>query len=65
MNYQKSFYLITTITFLLITLLGAISFRFLNNQWQKSQQVDPEILAQYTISLEVQQFLDLVKKLKK
>jgi hypothetical protein len=35
------------------------------SQWQKSQEVDPEILAQYTISLEVEEFLDLVKRLKK
>ena len=65
MNYKKQFYIIIIFIFLLLILLGVISFRFLNSQWQKSQQVDPEILAQYTISLEVEQFLNLVKKLKR
>lgn len=64
-NYKKGLYLVLIIDFLLLALLGALSFRFLSEQLRKSQTVDPEILAQYEINLEVNQFFTLVKQLKK
>mgnify|MGYP001089166160 CR=1 FL=1 len=65
MNYKKIIQIILIIDFLLLTLLGVVSFRFLTDQLRRSQEMDPEILAQYEISLEINQFLDLVKRLKK
>lgn len=66
MNKQnKIFYLITVLDFLLLILLTFISLRFLVNKWQKAQAVNPEILAQYNITPEVDKFLQSVKKSKK
>ena len=65
MNYQKAFYLISIFTFLGLLLLTIISWRFLGGEWRKVQEVNPEILAQYNITLEVDKFIQLVKELKK
>jgi len=63
MDYRQNFYLVLIFDFLLLVLLGAISFRFLNLQMKTSQQVDPAILSQYTVSLELERLLELEKKL--
>ena len=64
MNYKKLIQIILIIDFLLLTLLGAMSFRFLTGQLRRSEEIDSEILAQYEINLEVSQFLNLVRQLK-
>jgi len=63
-NYKKLIQIILIIDFLLLTLLGAMSFRFLTGQLRRSEEIDSEILAQYEINLEVSQFLNLVRQLK-
>lgn len=65
MEYEQIYQVIVIISFLLLVLLGAVSFRFLNQQYCRSREVDPEVLAQYTVNLEVEQFLDLIKDLEK
>jgi len=64
-DYKKTYLAILIIDILLLVLLGAFSLRFLTSQIRKGKEVDPEILAQYKIVLEVDQFLNLVKKLEK
>ena len=65
MDYKKIIQTIIVFDFLLLILLGVMSFRFLTSQLKRSKEMDPEILAQYKISLEVDQFINLVKELKK
>ena len=65
MNYKKLIQIILIIDFLLLTLLGMMSFRFLTGELRRSQETDREILAQYEINLEVSQFLNLFRQLKK
>ena len=64
MNYKKIIQIILIIDFLLLTLLIVMSFRFLTGQLKRSKEIDPEVLAQYEINLEVSQFFNLVKRLK-
>jgi len=65
MDYKKIIQAIIVIDFLLLALLGIMSFKFLSNELARSKEMDPEILAQYETTLEVNQFLDLVKQFQK
>lgn len=65
MNYKKTIQIILIIDFLFLTLLGVVSFKFLGEQLRKNQEMDPEILAQYNITLEIDKFLNLVEQLEK
>jgi hypothetical protein len=64
MDYEKAFYTILIINCLFLLLLALVSFRFLTGQFRKTHQVEAEIMAQEEVSLEVEQFLDLVEQLK-
>ena len=64
MNYKKIIQIILIIDFLFLILLAAMSFRFLSSQLKRSKEINPEILTQHEINLEVDQFFNLVKMLK-
>jgi len=64
-DYKQTFQIILIINFLLLLLLAAISWRFLSGQLEKTKQIEPEIMAQYEVVLEVGQFSDLIRQLKK
>ena len=64
MNHKKIIQIILIIDFLFLILLAAMSFRFLSSQLKRSKEINPEILTQHEINLEVDQFFNLVKMLK-
>lgn len=65
MDYKKAFYMIIIVDFLLLSFLSLVSFKFLSHNWKKSKEVEPEILAQYNVSLNIEQLKKLTKELKK
>jgi len=65
MDLDKKYLFIVVVDVLLLIFLALISFRFLTTQVRKTKEVNPEILAQYTLSLEVDEFLELVEKIEK
>ncbi len=65
MDLKKTILFILVINFFLLILLGLVSLRFLTQEIEKSQAVAPEIMAQYEIKINVDQFDKLVKQLKK
>ena len=60
---QKSLWAVIIINLLFLVLLGVVSFRFLTEQLKRAEAVQPEILAQYTVSLEVGKLLEIKQKL--
>ena len=64
METRKIFYMVVVVDALLMALLLAVSVRFLTDQWRRSNEIEPEIMEQYSVSLEVEEFLELVKQLK-
>ncbi|MFC1711715.1 hypothetical protein ACFLZ1_03970 [Patescibacteria group bacterium] len=65
MEYKKLLKIIALIDALLIVFLGVISFRFLTDQIRRTQEVQPEILAQYNTELEIGKFLEVKEKIEK
>ena len=65
MEYKKAFYMIVVVDFLLLSFLCLVSFKFLSGNWKKTKEVEPEILAQYNVSLDIEQLKKLTQELKK
>jgi len=65
MDYKKIIQIIVIIDFLFLVLLGVASFRLLSKELKRGKELDPEILAQYNITIEIDRFSDLLKQLRK
>jgi capsular polysaccharide biosynthesis protein len=65
MEYAKLIKIILILDLLLVTFLGILSYTFLKDQYQKTRQVDPEILAQYNIGLDLNKFYEVMDEVKK
>ncbi|PIS09017.1 hypothetical protein COT75_04110 [Candidatus Beckwithbacteria bacterium CG10_big_fil_rev_8_21_14_0_10_34_10] len=65
MDEKKLYFCILIIDVLLLLFLGAISLRFIMDEHRKSREMDPEVLIQQTIDLEVDRFLSISKKFNK
>jgi len=64
MKYRKIFLAVLVFNVLIIVLLAVFSFQFLRGQIQKMEQKNPQIMAQYTISLETARLKELLKEVK-
>jgi hypothetical protein len=63
MKLEKGFLMILIIDVLALVLLTAISLRFLSTKIRKTKEIRPEVMAQYTLTLEVDKFLKLIEKI--
>lgn len=65
MEYKRIHYLIMIVNFLALVFLAFLSGQFLWGQYRKTKEVDPQIMAQYQVNLEVEKYLEILKKIKK